>query len=645
MDFFAHQDSARRQTGILLALFAFSVALIIVAVYLSFCFVVPLIEIAGDAADSYDDAVGSDQALGFAWWRPKILLWSSLGTIVVVFLGCMIKIGELRGGGAVVATSLGGTLIMRESAGPEQQQLLNIVEEMAIASGVPVPPVYVMAHEESINAFAAGYTINDAVIGVSQGLIDRLNRDEIQGVIAHEYSHIFNGDMRLNIQLVGLLHGILLIAIIGYYCLRTASLSGRNSRGKNNPGIYLLFIGAAILVIGSVGLFFARLIKASVSRQREYLADASAVQFTRNPLGIAGALKKIAFHIEGSRIRSPEAESVSHLFFGDSKRRHFINLLATHPPLGDRISRLDPNWHNRSEPSGTPDILIEGNEASPVSSFSNTSASPEIDAAPKEQTASSIGSTPSEPTAPPTLSPLLREATVNAYTAQAAIFATLLSREADVRTVQSEAIKKACGPDVLTLAIRYARELTNRSEKLLLIDLANPSLKTLTPAQYGLLLGTTGALIEADSQMDLFEFMLHRILISRDPHHCRGKFRSRYRSYRPIKPSIATIIASCIHASGIPEDEAGAVIEQALTQEFPSGRAVPTPERNAITLSSLGNAIDDVAQASDPIKRKVVGVVEKMASADHKISTNEAQIIRALAASCGVSVQPYYGDR
>ena len=236
MDFFAHQDSARRQTGILLTLFAISVVLIIAAVYLTICFVVPFAEIAADSTGSYNDssASGSGSTMSFEWWRPTVLLWATLSTIAVVLLGCMIKINELRGGGAVVATSLGGQLIMRESASTEQQQLLNIVEEMAIASGVPVPPVYVLTRESSINAFAAGYTINDAVIGVSQGLIDRLSRDEIQGVIAHEYSHILNGDMRLNIQLMGLLNGILLIAIIGYYCLRTAELSGRNSRSKNN---------------------------------------------------------------------------------------------------------------------------------------------------------------------------------------------------------------------------------------------------------------------------------------------------------------------------------------------------------------------------------------------------------------------------
>ena len=297
MNFFEHQETARRRSGILICLFMAAIVAIIATTYISLCVLSPLSHAVTSQSDSqYDSSARTTEAPSwqFHWWQPKLLFCSVAATLVIIGSGSLYKVSELRGGGQVIATSLGGKLISHDnSTDPALRQLLNIVDEMSLASGIPVPPVYVLAHESSINAFAAGYTPNSAVIGVSQGAIDILTRDELQGVIAHEYSHILNGDMRTNIRIMGLLHGILLIAIIGFYMIRITAYSGTRQRGKNNPAIYLMLIGIAIVMIGSVGLFFGRLIKASLSRQREYLADASAVQFTRNPSGIGGALKKI----------------------------------------------------------------------------------------------------------------------------------------------------------------------------------------------------------------------------------------------------------------------------------------------------------------------------------------------------------------
>ena len=276
--------------------------------------------------------------------------------MLIILVGTLYKTWRLSGGGHNVARLLGGRPVDPNTSDAQERRVLNIVEEMAIASGLPVPTVYLLDNEEGINAFAAGFTPQDAVIGVTRGTIELLSRDELQGVIAHEFSHIFNGDMRLNLRLMGVLHGILVIALVGYFILRL-SVRGASSRRKGGGAAAIIpMVGLALLVIGYVGVFFGRVIKSAVSRQREFLADASAVQFTRNPGGIGGALKKIGGLTEGSVVMSPNAEQVSHFFFSDGKfgkvRRAFsgvtpFNFLATHPSLRDRIRRIEPSWNGR----------------------------------------------------------------------------------------------------------------------------------------------------------------------------------------------------------------------------------------------------------------------------------------------------------
>ena len=239
---------------------------------------------------------------------------------------------SLSSGGRAVAELLDGRLVNPNSIDIHERKLLNIVEEMAIASGVPVPQVYVMDGETSINAFAAGHSASDAAISVTRGCMTMLSRDELQGVIAHEFSHLLNGDMRLNLRLMGLIFGILCLTVIGRVLIQT--------RGKKNP---LPLLGLALIIIGWVGVLFGRLIQAAVSRQREFLADASAVQFTRNPGGLAGALKKIGGLGEGSKLQSPRAEEASHLFFANGLKSSFFGF-ATHPPLAERIRALDSSF-------------------------------------------------------------------------------------------------------------------------------------------------------------------------------------------------------------------------------------------------------------------------------------------------------------
>ena len=280
MDFFEHQEQARRRTGLLVIYFTLAVISIIVAVYLAV--VAVFVGTQGDAADSL--------------WQPEVLGPVAGGTLLIITVGSLYKIADLAGG-EVVARSLGGRPVLANTRELRERVLLNVVEEMAIASGTPVPPVFLLDHESAINAFAAGTTPQNAVIGVTRGTIETLNRDELQGVIAHEFSHILNGDMRLNLRLMGLLNGILLIALIGYVLMRTGGsytlgfCASSDDRKGGNP---LPLLGLILYVIGYIGVFFGHLIKSAVSRQREFLADASAVQFTRLPDGIAGRSRKSA---------------------------------------------------------------------------------------------------------------------------------------------------------------------------------------------------------------------------------------------------------------------------------------------------------------------------------------------------------------
>src|SRR4051794_35817745 len=273
-----------------------------------------------------------------------MFLVSAVSTSAVIGAGSLFKTLSLARGGRAVAELLDGRLVNPNSIDTDERKLLNVVEEMAIASGIPVPQVYVMDGEPGINAFAAGHSASDAAISVTRGCMTLLTRDELQGVVAHEFSHLLNGDMKLNLRLMGLIFGILCLTVIGRVLIQT--------RGKKNP---MPLLGLALIIIGWVGVLFGRLIQAAVSRQREFLADASAVQFTRNPLGLAGALKKIGGIAQGSQLQSDRAEEASHLFFANGLNSRFFGF-ATHPPLLERIQALDPSFDANYPAVVLPDV-------------------------------------------------------------------------------------------------------------------------------------------------------------------------------------------------------------------------------------------------------------------------------------------------
>lgn len=339
-DFFTRQDQAKQKTGRLLFCLFAGLAVLIGTTYALIMFI----------WNTVGQGKGHDRLAEFAhepqWWNAGVFLLVAVFTSLVVLGASTVRTMQLKsGGGAAVAEGLGGREITQGSHDPDERKMLNVVEEMAIAASCPRPRIFVMDGEEGINAFAAGWTPDTAVIGVTRGAIANLSRDELQGVVAHEFSHIVHGDMRINIRLMGLVFGLLALVFIGRVLLEIGWWS-RPSRDdkKGDPRAALALIGLVLLVMGWLGALFGQVMQAAISRQREFLADASAVQYTRNPQGLANALKRIG--AVGCEVSGARAKEASHMFFGGVGS----SLFATHPPLEERIRRLDPAWDGSAAP-------------------------------------------------------------------------------------------------------------------------------------------------------------------------------------------------------------------------------------------------------------------------------------------------------
>src|SRR3954451_19391576 len=347
-DFFQRQSDARRNTKWLVVMFTLAVIGIVGTTMFATA-------LATGAMQERQTFPGDRFGRNPFPWEPTII--SGVAALGLIAGGSLFKIAQLSGGGTVVAERLGGRRVYPNTVDPTERRLLNVVEEMALASGVPVPAVFMLSEEMGINAFAAGHTPSDCVIGVTRGCAQQLTRDQLQGVVAHEFSHILNGDMRLDLRLMGVLYGILLMGLTGRELLRWAAYGGAgrgsNSR-RDNGGLYLLAIGLTFMIVGFLGMLFGNLIKAAVSRQREFLADASAVQFTRNPEGIAGALKRIGAAVFGSKLIGPRAAEASHMYFAEG----VASLFATHPPLNIRIRAIDPDWDGKFPPPLPSDAVV-----------------------------------------------------------------------------------------------------------------------------------------------------------------------------------------------------------------------------------------------------------------------------------------------
>ncbi len=645
MNFFEHQDRARRKTGMLVWLFVIAVVGLIAGTYvLIMSLYLGGLEQASQQREMLINQFGPD-----TFWRPDILVGVALAVLLVVGGGSLYKTAQLSGGGEPLALSLGGRRLLNDSSDPVERKVLNVVEEMALASGLPVPPVFMMDREQGINAFAAGYQPEDAVIGVTRGCVETLSRDELQGVIAHEFSHILNGDMRLNIRLIGIVHGILLVGLIGYYTLRIAAASGgrRSSNDKGGGGLAFLGLGLGLMAIGFIGTLIGNLIKAAVSRQREFLADASAVQFTRDPNGIAGALKKIGGLHTGSKVTVAKAAEASHMFFATG----VAELFATHPPLEKRIARIDTFWQaemaaERPEgripetsaaafaPAGAVGFSGPATASTPLPGSPPPLPEPQTTPSP-EQAVEAIGKPTSQQIARShqlveSLPETLRKAAREPYGARGVIYALLLDADFTSCQRQFERLAAEADPAVYRSTIELHKLIIAlpRESRLPLVDICLGPLKDLSPEQYERFRENMHALAAADNRLSLFEWTLQKVVSHvLDPHF--GRKRKRRTNERPAPEDVSTVLSALAHAGSSDQE----LVQNAFERGVKATGLPPLELQpwDRTIFSRLDHSLDALGRLPGKSKVKLIRGLAETASADGTITPREINLLRAIA--------------
>jgi Zn-dependent protease with chaperone function len=677
MDFFAEQRRAAAQTRRLVWLFALAVAVIVGAVA-----VITGFAVAGFGGVSAPAPGLPMQAAPLGEVLP-VAIAAGLAALGLVLIASWIKSSRLRAGGGVVAQQLGGTLIPPDTTNPSYRRLRNVVEEMAIASGVPVPEIYVLEQESGINAFAAGYTPADAAIGVTRGCLEHLGRAELQGVIAHEFSHILNGDMRLNIRLMGMLFGILVLSILARNVLHF-SRAGRNNRGAAP----ILLAALLVMLIGSIGVFFGRLIKAGVSRQREYLADASAVQFTRDNAAVAGALKKIAVVADGSRITAADAEEVSHMLFGDGVG--YSRLFATHPPLMARIQRLDPGfgpeqldeltrqWHNRRRAQQEREEAAEldnarqrfpgglgglpGSEALPGGVLGGVLAGTVLAggaAAGKtaDASGSSRGSAPAAArfVASPGLDqiryagllraelpPVLAHAAHMHDDARELVLAVLVDASSGEGGRHLDLIGRTLGEDSRQAveALLPAFSGLHPVQRAPLLAIAFPALKRRPRAELDAFIALVDALTHIDGEVSVFEYALGRELRAHlaeaaDPAGARAFGSERLGRLQAEAASVLAILA--MHGNGLPEQARRAYLS-GLNQLLPQAVIPFDPPTDWV--AALDRVLPRLDRLEPLAKAMLLDALLVTLHHDRLITAEETEILRAICASLHCPMPP-----
>jgi Zn-dependent protease with chaperone function len=624
MDFFAAQELARRRSRLFAILFGLAVVGVVLVVYL------PVhVLYAGGRLDpllfAYVAVPVTAVILGSSWWRLR----------------------GLRAGGPRVATLLGGRPVPPNTTDPAERRLVNIVEEMALASGTPVPAVFVLDGEESINAFAAGYSIHDAAVAVTRGCLQRLDRDELQGVIAHEFSHILNGDMRLNIRMIGLLFGLLVLTVVGRGVLRSTAF--RSSR-RSDAAAGALAVGLLLVVVGYIGIFFGKVIKSAISRQREYLADAAAVQFTRNPAGIAGALKKIATLLPGSVVRDHHAEELSHLFFASGLRDRFFTVFRTHPPLEDRIRRVDPGWDG-SYDVAVPEPMKEEIRAARAERVAGEGVPAMARLGlPAAAVLASLGAPAAAHLAYARdlldrIPDSLRDAAHDPTGARALVLALLLApRPGPVRTRQLRDVAAYGGPELTARADALAAPIAEAGAdaRLALLDLALPSLRDLAEDDAAHFRRTAQRLIQADDEVEMFEYALVHILARHLP---PGRDRAagiveEIHSFRPVRDEVAVVLGALARSGAESDRDAEAAFRAAVERLPDAAHDLALPPAAALDLAAVDAALRKLERTALGVRRRLVDALAHCVAFDGRILPGEAEGLRAVAEALDCPLPP-----
>ena len=624
MNFFEHQEKARRQTRWLVFLFALAVLTIVVVIDLV------LLVVLGGSEMQAGQSVFSAAALQN---NQSTLAGGAILTVTVVALASLFKTVSLRSGGGKVARDLGAVLVEADARDPLRRRLYNVVEEIALASGVTVPEVYVLEQESGINAFAAGFTPADAAVAVTRGALEKLNRSELQGVIAHEFSHIFNGDMRLNIRLMGALFGILVLSLIGRRVLHGSYFMGRS---RSNNGGVILVLAFAVMVVGYIGLFFGRWIKAAVSRQREYLADASAVQFTRDPNGIGGALKKIAVYSDGSHL-NVETEEVSHMLFGNGEK---TSMFATHPALNDRIKRVEPSFtpddlqalaekikhQNRSQAEkAARELAEEGKKQGARNMFDAGNLVDQIGSPDFSRIMMAAALAASIP-------PDISNAAHSNQWSTEILFYCLMDPDAEIRERQLMMVLEIMGSESesrLRGLLRAERNL-ERQQRLPLLEISIPELKRRPPDHVHKVLKTVKALSEADGRIGVFEYLMGKVISQHlweaaNPQQVKMSGNKSLAQVRKEALGVIAVLAA-----------KGNQGEQAVAAAFEAGRKVlgskagnDVPEIEDWT-GVLDRALPLLDKLKPMDKEKFVNGMIAAVMADERVAVSELELLRVI---------------
>ncbi|MEX1197995.1 MAG: M48 family metallopeptidase [Pseudohongiellaceae bacterium] len=622
MDFFESQEVARRNTLKLVLLFLLAIISLVAITNVLVVLILGFTQ--ADPASGAPLAAEPAELLQRLDWR--VFAWISLAVVGVVGLGSLYKISSLSGGGARVAEMMQARLLVTGSNDPDERKVLNVVEEMAIASGTPVPPVYVM-EEDAINAFAAGYSPSDAVIGVTRGAIRKLSRDELQGVIAHEFSHILHGDMRLNIRLIGILYGIMVLGFMGYYLMRSAAFSRRSRNGGQ-----IIFLGLGLVVIGFAGTFFGNLIKSAVSRQREYLADASAVQYTRNPQGIAGALKRIGADSQGSVLENPGASEISHALFGNGVKSGFNAMFATHPPLKKRIQRIQPSW------DGSFDVVEEPQHSADQPAPADSGGGQRRDATLAVLAGVAMGRMgnpgPDELAYARRLHArlpgVLLEAAHQPWAARALVYRLQLADSESVRQAQLLHLQRKADNGVYeeVTALLQAAD-PEPEQRLVLVNIALSALRQLSLPQYRLFMENLRVLESLDSEAGLERWAVQRIVT----HELGSVFSKAGRAHgrlklKSVNDEVAVLLSWLAHA-GEEARDADAAFNEAVAQLGVMGLTRLPPE--ALSLEQLDEAMERLSRMKPLLKPRLLKACAAGIAADGVATASEQALFRAVA--------------
>jgi Zn-dependent protease with chaperone function len=672
MNFFQQQEQARRRSRRLIFIFALLVLVVMVLVYfiVAPCILsfhefrrervgigVSLVMMWFGIVQAFFEAIFQPHQFWKDFWRPQLFAEISIGTLLVVAAGSISKMMQLSRGGSVVAELLGGRLLDQRPTDLDELQLRHVVEEMAIASSMPMPAIYVLDDERGINSFAAGHTTSDVAIGVTRGCLRLLTRDELQGVVAHEFSHILNGDTRLNMRLMGLAHGMLFPSIVGRKLISqwtVESEQGASIFDKNlQAAVPFLMLGGLLQMTGWISLPFVRLLKSAICREREWLADASAVQFTRNPEGIAGALKKIGGLIVQGRLRTPHAETASHLYFTNSSSDALFQCLATHPPLDKRILAIFPYFdgqfpHVKMLPMSESERAQRLEESLAILMLSPTAQNVVISNG--EKTISAIQAR--EIAAQFRNAGLVRQSIPDEViqtvhqpaSAMAFIYALLLDADDAARTVQLKDLQPNTAPEIFAQATALANQTASLDEraKLALIDMALPALRGLTFAQYEELMRNTEALIESDRAIVLFEYTMQKVLERHlSPHfHKTLAAGVDFRSLQPLTNDCAVLLSALARMD---QNDPG-IIQRAFTAGAAELDLRDAPislvNANECNLPQIAAALERAARGSLYVRRNLMYACAHTAAAIGRLPGREILLLRAIADALDCPVPP-----